>query len=160
MKELRKLDDLKEFGIYPLTGEACRVGTRILCDLTTQGRAIVCDLLGINGTDCFLSNWNHGAGEVSSFMMPEGLFRDLAVWCLAKDGMTDIRIVYPGSSQGTRWEGGVFGIKTEEDADMFSVCYDEDFAKKLGITWRKISLKTDQPGVGTRCTHAMSGQTA
>lgn len=41
MKTVRRWDDLAEFGIVPLTGEACGLMYRILCDLTDRGKRIV-----------------------------------------------------------------------------------------------------------------------
>jgi hypothetical protein len=47
VKSINNWDDLREFGINALTGEADRTGQRILCDLNKEGRRIVYDLLGI-----------------------------------------------------------------------------------------------------------------
>lgn len=41
MKCVSSLRDLEQFGIIPLTGEACGLMYRVLCDLTENGRRIV-----------------------------------------------------------------------------------------------------------------------
>ena len=38
MKSIRCWDDLSPFGIVPLTGEACGLSYRILCDVTAAGK--------------------------------------------------------------------------------------------------------------------------
>ena len=41
--------DLAEYGIEVLTGEACRIGARYLCDLDERGARIVRSLMGLLG---------------------------------------------------------------------------------------------------------------
>src|SRR5271157_4753075 len=93
-------NNLREYGINPLTGEACPFGVRILCDLTERGRKIVCDLLGIGYTTIppagvFSDNWNSGSRY--SCMIPRSLFDDLYVWCLLDGGCPEVMV----SSDGT-----------------------------------------------------------
>ena len=38
MKSIRCWDDLSTHGIIPLTGEACGLSYRILCDVTARGK--------------------------------------------------------------------------------------------------------------------------
>ena len=38
MKSIRRWDDLCAHGIVPLTGEACGLSYRILCDVTARGK--------------------------------------------------------------------------------------------------------------------------
>ena len=38
MQTIRSWDDLSAFGIVPLTGEACGLSYRLLCDVTAQGK--------------------------------------------------------------------------------------------------------------------------
>src|SRR6185437_12156064 len=120
MIAIHNLDDLKQFGIRALTGEACRVGTRILCDLTKEAEEIVCDLLGINcvrnlPSTTFSASWN-GSGATGSFMLPHGLFHDLAVWCLIHKGCREIMLVRPGSGEGYSWGTEVIGLENGDNA--------------------------------------------
>ena len=41
MKSIRSWDDLSAHGIVPLTGEACGLSYRILCDVTGRGKKIM-----------------------------------------------------------------------------------------------------------------------
>ena len=47
MKTVTCFNDLAAYGIEPLTGEACGLGYRILCDVTERGRNVVGKALGI-----------------------------------------------------------------------------------------------------------------
>ncbi len=41
MKYIHDWNDLRAYGINYLTGEACAVGKRLLCDVNERGRAVV-----------------------------------------------------------------------------------------------------------------------
>jgi hypothetical protein len=41
MKSIRCWDDLSRYGILPLTGEACGLSYRLLCDVTAAGKRII-----------------------------------------------------------------------------------------------------------------------
>jgi hypothetical protein len=191
--------DLRPFGIDVLTGEACRVGTRILCDLTPEGRRIVADLLGVpDHPDGFGVSWNGGKAD-SSILLPRDLWHDLAVWCLlsrcvevcdtrherdAKESLAywdlnDLRELArldPADVDCDHWlpllaaretRFFYYGGTTVDGIDrIFS---NDDWAywrrhveylkhsQSLGRFYR---VRTEQPGVGTRCRHAFSGRVA
>ena len=162
MITIHTLRDLEQFGIRALTGEACRVGTRILCDLTFEAEKIVCDLLGINYVSynkyaTFPPSWN-GNGASGSFMLPHGLFHDLAVWCLIHKGCREIMVVRPGAGDGYTWGTEVIGLEHGDDAGQWEEL--RELYVSLGKSPRIIKINTNQPGEGTRCTHQMSGRTA
>jgi hypothetical protein len=46
MITVRDWNDLRSFGINALTGEACAVGKRLLCDVNDQGRKLLCSIFG------------------------------------------------------------------------------------------------------------------
>jgi len=78
--------DLKDYGIDPLTGEACAYNQRLLCDISKEGATLLknffgCNIDFINGT-----NWNSGVGmkspAVSSIMLPKGILDDLRIFIL------------------------------------------------------------------------------
>jgi hypothetical protein len=96
-------DDLRRYGINPLTGEACPYGQRVLTDLNDRGKHIVCDLLGIPTLATFSDNWN--SGSVASFMLPRSLFELLYVWCLISDGSDEIVVS----------DDGVWGREPSDD---------------------------------------------
>jgi hypothetical protein len=148
MKTIRDARDLEKYGINLLTGEACRVGRRILTDLTARGVCIVGDMLGIDHKQ-FRENWNskvNGEPAVASFMLPYSMIRDLMVWCLIKDGCTAIIETD---------EEYIYGREDSDDPEK----WDErvDFFRKHYKWIRTITLK-DGPSRGTRMVHAMSGR--
>jgi hypothetical protein len=159
MKTIHNLNDLQEFGINPLTGEACRVGRRILCDLTYEGEKIVADLLGLNYVTfnkyrTFPASWN--SGSTGSFMLPYELITDLMVWCLIHEGCTQIAVVDSQTKGGLHYDGGVHGLREADDPMEWQEWLEH--LARFGSTYRLITLK-DQPGHGTRCTHQISGRT-
>ena len=148
MKTIRDARDLERYGINLLTGEACRVGRRILTDLSAKGVGIVSDLLGIDHQQ-FRENWNskvNGEPAVASFMLPYSMIRELMVWCLIKDGCTAIIETD---------EEYIYGREDSDDPEE----WDErvDFFRKRYKWIRTITLK-DGPSRGTRMVHAMSGR--
>jgi hypothetical protein len=153
MKTIKQLDDLRAYGINPLTGEACRLGRRILCDLTANGLEIVRDLLGIGPTYSVAPNWNSGA--IACFMMPYSLIEDTAVWCLIHSGCREVAVVKEQVIDGLRAEWSVFGKENGADSewDRILVGY-----REMGVQFRRITVKSC-PGSGTRCEHMMSGRT-
>lgn len=83
MKTINCLRDLSHYGIDPLTGEACGLGMRILCDLTVPGRDTVCKALGIK-PEGLEDAWNSRA--VASIMLGHDCFREIATFALLDQG--------------------------------------------------------------------------
>ena len=101
MKTLQSTRDLQDFGINPLTGEACKFGMRVLCDLTEKGRDLVCVFLGGEMIDGFPENWNTQVGNekaVSSVMLTHRALSDLMVFALLRDH--PVVLVRGGSAVG------------------------------------------------------------
>ena len=86
-KRIRDWRDLEEYGVHSLTGEACGIGIRLLCDLSPEGVTLMEQFLSIKMTEQN-NSWNHsGSAGWKSIMMPRGLFKELVVFCLMqKDG--------------------------------------------------------------------------
>lgn len=88
MKILNQFSGLQQFGINPLTGEACAYGLRILCDLTEKGADLVRKFLGAPMLDCLPENWNAYVGDdpaVCSLLLPRSAMRDLMVFALFEE---------------------------------------------------------------------------
>ena len=109
MKHIQSWDDLRQFGIHTLTGEACAVGLRILCDLTPDGVRVIREVFGLPDHDFQMAAQTRtldqvhltellgdapqrirervrqfdrpmsGGEGVASIMLPRSLFTDLAV---------------------------------------------------------------------------------
>jgi len=81
-KELRNWRDLEQYGIIVLTGEACSIGMRYLCDLTQTGVNVLSDFFGGRISFDKDSNWNSSRQAVASVMLPTDIFQQLAVFCV------------------------------------------------------------------------------
>ena len=85
---INSFNDLQQFGINPLTGEACKYGQRTLCDLNEKGCELVASFLGLVHNEVsrpFAANWNstvNGEPAVASIMLTRGTMRDLSVFAL------------------------------------------------------------------------------
>lgn len=79
----------EHLGVNPLTGEACAMNMRILCDLNTEGATLIREYLGLP-VDCPLSPaWNSSVGgkpAVGSIMIERNAFPGLVHFALLKAG--------------------------------------------------------------------------
>ena len=70
-----------------LTGEACAVGCRLLCDVTEDGRRAVCSVLGLPFDTQFQNNWNTGSeADPQVLSQQERILRDAGVLVLPDNG--------------------------------------------------------------------------
>ena len=72
MKTIRCWNDLRDYGIVLLTGEACGLSYRLLCDVTAKGKRTLEKALSIQQLG-LAENWNHGSDDdehVGSIMLP------------------------------------------------------------------------------------------
>lgn len=96
---LRDWSDLTPFGLQYLTGERCRYGMRMLCDLNEDGTKLVSEFLGLPQAlhiCCFEGPWNrevNGKPSVASILLPTGCFVQLAVFCLFSQGAPKVWLV-------------------------------------------------------------------
>lgn len=81
--------DLEKYGLCFLTGESCAYGIRLLFDLNELGKDLICNFFGLriipNTSNIFNENWNtkvNGFPAIASILLPPGIFRDLAEFCL------------------------------------------------------------------------------
>ena len=92
MKSIRTWDDLSAHGIIPLTGEACGLSYRILCDVTARGKKTLEKALGVAQLG-LQDNWNHGSGDdahVGSIMLAPELLPFLGVFALLEGGCREV----------------------------------------------------------------------
>ena len=147
--------DLADYGIEVLTGEACLIGARYLCDLNERGARIVRAMLGLPG-DCKLAeSWNSTGRigpHVASVKLPTDLFDQLAVFCLFDGGAKHVIV--------TRDHGtcGVAEARLETPGGAW-----ETVAEFLKLYGPDAIVRTYSPlehaGIGLDATHAMSGRT-
>lgn len=100
MHVINSLRNLEPFGIVPLTGEADKTATRILCDLTEQGRHIVIETLGLPADVQLHRNWNAGTAEdphVASILLGRCGWQVFAVFALGEAGAARIAQLADGT---------------------------------------------------------------
>lgn len=85
MKTLAGFKDLEPYGITYLTGEACAIGARALCDLTSAGEKLVKTTLGIPFNAKLNEPANSGSlygKSVASMLIPYDMSLVLCVFAL------------------------------------------------------------------------------
>ena len=91
MKTINCWDDLRPYGIEPLTGEACGLMYRILFDVTDRGRAILAKCFGLPQFS-LAEPWNQGTADephVGSILLAPELLTPLAVFALLEAGCVE-----------------------------------------------------------------------
>jgi hypothetical protein len=90
MKTIANWDALRPYGIDLLTGEACSLMYRLLCDLTQSGKRIVERCLSVQVQS---ENWNSGSTDdphVASIMLTREMLVPLAVFALLENGCREV----------------------------------------------------------------------
>ena len=92
MKSIRNWEDLTAYGILPLTGEACGLSYRILCDVTARGKKIIEKALDVAELG-LRENWNPGSSNdahVGAIMLAPELLPFLGVFALLESGCREV----------------------------------------------------------------------
>ena len=142
MKHISNWDDLRPYGIICLTGEACALGVRGLCDLTEQGQSVVREFLGLPYDAKFQEAWN-SLGTGSCFL-PWDILPSLAAFLLIRDGCL----------MAVNAQDGVYGREptdAEDDWRRWLEC-------QHGNIIRHYTPLRGQPTSGLSSVHAMSGR--
>jgi hypothetical protein len=143
---LREWDDLVPYGIHLLTGEACAYAMRGLFDVDEDGQRLMEEFLGTSlSRDPWGGTFDHGYRRgVKSVMLPYNIREQLFAFVLLQQGYTNVIVdKHTGTVTGTddsewatkRWTGG-------------------------HRRYRRFGGGGNQPVVGSRCVHAMSGRVA
>lgn len=178
MKIIRCLGDLREYGIEILTGEACNIGCRLLCDLTQRGVKLVAKTFGMPEPSfahsgelipghSFAYQWNSG-GEgskkhVASIMLGYSDWQTLAIFALLDSpGCKEVWQLAATKQQELSYcglYGGECLIKcnagwefTEDDENWKS--WPEVYGKPI----RRLAYSDTVPQVDGRNVHQMSGR--
>jgi hypothetical protein len=145
MKSINSWDHLCAFGIDQLTGEACGLSYRILCDVTAAGKKILEKALGVAELRLH-ENWNRGtddAPHVGSIMLAPELLPFVGVFALLEHGCREVWI--------TKGQG-VIGMEAED--------YPEKVESFLRLYADKLARRFTYGGTaGDRNVHAMTGRT-
>jgi hypothetical protein len=182
MKSYQSGDDLRELGINLLTGEACGLAMRILCDLNEDGIKL---WETFTRSKADTEGWNDGKASV---MIPNSMFRDLWIFGQVMKGT---RYVFIGGYVfGKDWTETHYDLENWVDNPRSGGSYDDG----KGITYRhpvdtwkpsamatnddeswahvqkaieegyfyinRVYAKSSHPGTGLDNQHAMSGRIA
>lgn len=143
MKTVACWDDLRPFGIEPLTGEACGLAWRILFDVTEKGRKVVGKCFGVPNI-ALAEPWNRGsAGEphVGSIMLTREALVPLAVFALLEDGCREVYLMGQVSV-------GIEAGDPPDTADTMRRVYGVEHARRFSYGGT----------AGDRNVHVMSGR--
>ena len=143
MKHVENWNDLRPYGVDLLTGEACGLMYRLLCDVTEQGKRLVEKCLS-----CELrlpESWNRGTKEephVGAIMLTQEMRVPLSVFALLEAGCTEVWLYE---------NGRLLGIEPGDDPDLIERC------RKMA---RESLVRTFRYGgtAGDRNVHVMSGR--
>jgi hypothetical protein len=114
MRKIDCWDDLTKFGIEILTGEACGLGYRYLCDVTERGRTILAKAFGIPSFT-LADPWNRGLETdpaVGSIMLTQSMLVPIGIFALLESGCREVWLYQNGS---------LLGIDPSDCADQVQV---------------------------------------
>ena len=140
MSTIGSWNDLKEYGIIPLTGESCGIGMRMLCDVNEKGVEILKEFFGDTIEFQKKAGWNDREG--CSIMLPFGIIAELGAFILLRNH--DIVMTVGGTSTGyseSSWEK-----------------YGEDLCAVYRNSGRNFRTYRKRGTAGTRNVHVMSGR--
>lgn len=155
MKTIDNWHDLRGYGINMLTGEACAVGTRLLCDVNEKGRQAICEILGLPHDTKLQPNWNSSVERqgdaIGAIMLPTSIFYDLSALVLLRSGC-EAAVAVSG-------QGKVYGIEPDDNEEG-----EEPVVDRLR-RWHEGKVRvyqplSSQPRRGLSSVHAMSGRSA
>lgn len=144
MKSIHCWDDIRPFGVVPLTGEACGLSYRILCDVTARGKKILERALDVAQLG-LRESWNRGdpdAPHVGSIMLAPDVLTFLGVFALLEDGCLEVWL-----TKGS----GVVGIERcdpSEQVESFKRFHANDLIRRFAYAGT----------AGDRNRHVMSGR--
>jgi hypothetical protein len=144
MKSIRCWDDLSVHGIIPLTGEACGLSYRLLCDVTARGKKTLEKALSVAQLGLH-ENWNHGADDdphVGSVMLAPDLLPFVGVFALLEAGCREVWLTKGHT---------VIGVEADdsaEEVELFQQFHANDLVRRFGYAGT----------AGDRNQHMMTGR--
>ena len=92
MKRISCWEDLSEYGVIALTGEACGLSYRILCDVTAEGKKLLEKTLSVRDLGLHES-WNRGTDtdpHVCCVLFVPEVLTAVAIFALLEDGCREV----------------------------------------------------------------------
>ena len=144
MKNVNCWNDLRAYGIDVLTGEACGLSLRLLCDCTDRGRKLLSKVFGIPQM-ALAEPWNGGTAQdphVGSILLPPDLFSLLGVFALLENGCREAWVTK---------NNAVLGLEPGDmaDADHIASVFKDQVARRFAY----------RGTARDRNVHEMSGRT-
>jgi len=145
MKTISSWNHLSPYGIELLTGEACGLMYRFLCDVTAQGKKTLEKALGVSELRLHES-WNRGSDtdpHVGCIMLAPEVLPFIGVFALLEHGCREVWVTK---------EGAVIGLEAEdfpEKAEMLRRVYADKLSRRF----------TYGGTAGDRNVHLMTGRT-
>lgn len=155
---------LEQFGVICLTGEACGLAMRILCDLTDEGVELIREFMRVEPTaePC-------NSRGVKSIMLPCSIFQELWIFAMVRSGARNVFLGgYVNSNQWTEthyktlnqtlkhpvkeWQQEAWAVN---DDDVMRRILDAEGDYFYINRWFR---RSTQPGTGLDNRHAMSGR--
>ena len=144
MKSIHSWDDLSAHGIVPLTGEACGLMYRILCDVTARGKKTLEKALAVAELK-LQDNWNRGTDadpHVGSVMLAREVLPFIGVFALLEDGCLEVWLTKGNGLVGIERTDGA------EDVERFKRFHADDLVRRFAYAGT----------AGDRNQHMMSGR--
>jgi len=144
VKRISCWEDLSEHGVIALTGEACGLSYRILCDVTARGKQLLEKVLGARDLGMHES-WNRGTEghpHIGCVMLVPEVLTAVAVFALLDDGCREVWTVNGHD---------VFGFEPRDDQQSVD-CFKRVYAEQLGRRFGHFGT------AGDRNVHVMTGR--
>lgn len=152
MKTIANWRDLEPYGIKMLTGEACGLQYRILCDTTDEGQTLLRKVFDFK-TLGLEDNWN--SGSTGSVMLPQEMFTPLAVFALVTvDKLSPVAVLDSGA---------VFYATPEQWQELHELAGPDRLASLIGGQVKRMVPAFafncgPKSADGLRAVHQMSGR--
>jgi hypothetical protein len=143
MKSVHSWNNLEPFGIVPLTGEACGLGYRLLCDVTASGKRALEKCFGAPHLN-LPESWNRGSEKdphVGCIMLAYEMLQPIAVFALLESGCKEVYLV----------KDSVYGVEASDAPSAI-----DDVKRWSNVEYaRRLAY---QGTAGDRNVHVMSGR--
>jgi predicted small metal-binding protein len=145
MDTYRNIDSVKQFGVLHLTGEACGLNMRCLCDLTQEGVDLWQEFTRTTPTS---DAWNRQG--IKSVMIPYCMFEDLWIFAKVRKGK---KYVFKGNYTFGNCVSTAHATNNEEIMSTIN-----EHVKEGRYEIHRWYTKSKQPGTGIDNQHVMSGR--
>ena len=141
-------DYLKSIGINILTGEACGLSMRLLCDITESAQTLLSDFFG--GVTFNAVGWNNYDGK--SIMLTRETLNDIIVYSVCTQYPIVIKCSYR-NKRGKFETNHLRGLNTQDELNALKPHY-----QKIHDNNYRVFYSSGTAAGGLRNTHEFSGR--